>query len=128
MRELLKRYEDKSPEIFASCTASRLITKDQISRMMNTGLEVIYCDANVSFADTVISFGPIMEHTDTTVSFITDFITNRGMERVFAYSMEYSVEMTDDAIFKDTSQTIRNPIENTFQNNSSKQNISKTAF
>jgi hypothetical protein len=36
--------------------------------------------------------------------------------------------MTDDAIFNDTSQTIRNAIENTYQNNSSKQNISKTAF
>lgn len=56
MRELLKRYEDKSPEIFAPCTASRFITKYQISGMMNTGLEVIYCNANVSFEDTEIFF------------------------------------------------------------------------
>ena len=50
------------------------------------------------------------------------------MARVFAYFMERRVQMTDDAIFNDTSQTIRNAIENTFGNNSSKQNISKTAF
>lgn len=128
MRELLKRYEDKSPEIFAPCTASRFITKYQISGMMNTGLEVIYCNANVSFEDTEIFFGPIMEHTDTTVSFIPDFISNGGMARVIAYFMKSSVQMTDDAIFNNTPQTIRNAIENTFYNNSSKQNISKTAF
>ena len=69
-----------------------------------------------------------MEHTDAKVSLIPDFISNCGMARVFAYFMERRVQMTDDAIFNDTSQTIRNAIENTFSNNSSKQNISKTAF
>jgi glutamate dehydrogenase/leucine dehydrogenase len=115
-------------EIFAPCAASRLITEDQINRMIDTGLEVISCGANVPFADKEIFFGPIMEHTDAKVSLIPDFISNCGMARVFAYFMERRVQMTDDAIFNDTSQTIRNAIENTYQNNSSKQNISKTAF
>lgn len=115
-------------EIFAPCAASRLITKPQISQMIKTGLEVISCGANVPFADREIFFGPIMEHTDAQVSLIPDFISNCGMARVFAYFMERKVQMTDDAIFNDTSQTIRNAIENTFRNNSSKQNISKTAF
>ena len=115
-------------EIFAPCAASRLITEDQINRMIDTGLEVISCGANVPFADKEIFFGPIMEHTDAKVSLIPDFISNCGMARVFAYFMERRVQMTDDAIFNDTSHTIRNAIENTYQNNSSKQNISKTAF
>ncbi|WP_299151324.1 Glu/Leu/Phe/Val dehydrogenase dimerization domain-containing protein [uncultured Dokdonia sp.] len=115
-------------EIFAPCAASRLITEDQINRMIDTGLEVISCGANVPFSDKEIFFGPIMEHTDAKVSLIPDFISNCGMARVFAYFMERRVQMTDDAIFNDTSQTIRNAIENTYQNNSSKQNISKTAF
>ncbi len=115
-------------EIFAPCAASRLITKEQISTMINTGLEVISCGANVPFADTEIFFGPIMEYTDERVSLIPDFISNCGMARVFAYFMERKVQMTDDAIFNDTSITIKNAIQNTFSNNSTKTNISKTAF
>ena len=114
-------------EIFAPCAASRLITQSQIDQMIHTGLEVISCGANVPFADKEIFFGSIMEHTDTKVSLIPDFISNCGMARVFAYFMERKVQMTDEAIFNDTSQIIRKAIENTFNNNS-KQNISKTAF
>ena len=115
-------------EIFAPCAASRLITKEQISQMIDSGLEVISCGANVPFADKEIFFGPIMEYTDERVSLIPDFISNCGMARVFAYFMERKVHMTDDAIFNDTSMTIKNAIKNTFDHNSTKKNISKTAF
>ncbi|WP_339696139.1 Glu/Leu/Phe/Val dehydrogenase dimerization domain-containing protein [uncultured Marixanthomonas sp.] len=115
-------------EIFAPCAASRLITKEQISQMIDSGLEVISCGANVPFADKEIFFGPIMEYTDERVSLIPDFISNCGMARVFAYFMERKVQMTDEAIFNDTSMTIKNAIQNTFDNNSTKTNISKTAF
>lgn len=115
-------------EIFAPCAASRLITKDQITKMIDTKLEVISCGANVPFADKEIFFGPIMEYTDERVSLIPDFISNCGMARVFAYFMERRVQMTDEAIFNDTSITIKNAIRNTFDHNSSKTNISRTAF
>lgn len=74
-----------SAEIFAPCAASRLVTQEQISTLMDTGLEVISCGANVPFADKEIFFGPIMEFTDKRVSLIPDFISNCGMARVFAY-------------------------------------------
>lgn len=115
-------------EIFAPCAASRLITKEQISTMIDNKLEVVSCGANVPFADKEIFFGPIMEHTDERVSLIPDFISNCGMARVFAYFMERRVQMTDEAIFNDVSMTIENAIKNTFDHNSSKTNISKTAF
>jgi glutamate dehydrogenase/leucine dehydrogenase len=115
-------------EIFAPCAASRLISKTQIDQMISSGLEVISCGANVPFADKEIFFGSIMEHTDEQVSLIPDFISNCGMARVFAYFMERRVHMTDEAIFDDTSMTIRNAIQNTFNNNSSKKRISSTAF
>ncbi len=115
-------------EIFAPCAASRLITQDQIDAMIASGLEVISCGANVPFADKEIFFGPIMEDTDRKVSLIPDFISNCGMARVFAYFMERRVEMTDDAIFQDTSATIKNALEKTHQKNYSKTNISETAF
>ncbi len=115
-------------EVFAPCAASRLISKEQIDQMIDSGLEVISCGANVPFADKEIFFGPIMEYTDQKVSLIPDFISNCGMARVFAYFMERKVQMTDEAIFNDTSMTIRNAIQNTFTNNSSKKQISNTAF
>ena len=115
-------------EIFAPCAASRLVQKEQIDAMINAGLEVISCGANVTFADKEIFFGSIMEHTDERVSVIPDFISNCGMARVFAYFMERRVQMTDEAIFSDTSQTIRDAIQNTYNHNSSNKNISRTAF
>ena len=36
--------------------------------------------------------------------------------------------MEDESIFKDTSKTIHNALENVFEKNSSSKNISKTAF
>ncbi|MGO1584565.1 MAG: Glu/Leu/Phe/Val dehydrogenase dimerization domain-containing protein [Mesonia sp.] len=115
-------------EIFTPCAASRLITKEQVSTMIDNGLEVISCGANVPFADKEIFFGSIMEYTDERISLIPDFISNCGMARVFAYLMENEVEMTDEAIFNDTSMTIRKAIQNSFDHSSDKKNISKTAF
>lgn len=115
-------------EIFAPCAASRLIKQDQINQMIDSGLEVISCGANVPFADQEIFFGPIMEDTDKKVSLIPDFISNCGMARVFAYFMERRVEMSDEAIFSDTSNIIKKALENTYAKNSSKTNISETAF
>ncbi len=115
-------------EIFAPCAASRLITIHQIDEMIDSGLEVISCGANVPFADKEIFFGPIMEHTDYRVSLIPDFISNCGMARVFAYFMERKVQMTDEAIFNDTSFTIRKALEKVYQKRNSKTEISATAF
>jgi len=115
-------------EIFAPCAASRLITIHQIDEMIDSGLEVISCGANVPFADKEIFFGPIMEHTDYRVSLIPDFISNCGMARVFAYFMERRVQMTDEAIFNDTSNKIKEAIEKVYNKNQSKTGISATAF
>jgi glutamate dehydrogenase/leucine dehydrogenase len=114
--------------IFTPCAASRLVTQDQVDAMITSGLEVISCGANVPFADKAIFFGPIMEAVDHKISLIPDFISNCGMARVFAYFMEKKVQMTDEAIFNDTSQTIQKAIEKINQLNPSKTNISATAF
>jgi len=115
-------------EVFAPCAASRLITIHQIDEMIDSGLEVISCGANVPFADKEIFFGPIMEHTDYKVSLIPDFISNCGMARVFAYFMERKVQMTDEAIFNDASRTIKEAIEKVYNKNKSRTGISATAF
>ena len=115
-------------EIFAPCAASRLVTGAQVDAMIVAGLEVISCGANVPFADKEIFFGPIMEATDSKVSLIPDFISNCGMARVFAYFMESKVSMTDEAVFKDASDTIKKALKDVHAKNSNKTGISFTAF
>ncbi|MGM0933433.1 MAG: Glu/Leu/Phe/Val dehydrogenase dimerization domain-containing protein [Bacteroidota bacterium] len=127
-QEINEKIWQLDAEVFAPCAASRLINKDQITNLIERKLEVISSGANVPFADEAIFFGPIMEYTDEKVSLIPDFIANCGMARVFAYFMEGRVQMTDESIFNDTSMTIKNAIQNTYNNNSSKTGVSKTAF
>jgi len=115
-------------EIFVPAAASRLLTQSQLDAMINNGLEVISSGANVPFADKEIFFGPISKSADERVSVLPDFIANCGMARVFAYLMEDNVEMTDKAIFADTSDCIKNALIKSHSINNSKTNISKTAF
>ena len=126
--EMNKRIWSLETEVFMPCAASRLITKNQIDEMIGSGLEVISCGANVPFADKEIFFGPIMEYTDGKVSLIPDFISNCGMARVFAYFMERKVQMTDEAIFNDTSKIIKKALEKVHEQSQFKTEISKTAF
>ena len=127
--EINDQIWDLKSEIFLPCAASRLITKNQVERMLKSGIEVIAPGANVPFADKEIFFGPISDYTDQNTSLIPDFISNCGMARVFAYLMGNDLErMEDESIFKDTSKTIQNALENVFEKNSNSKNISKTAF
>ena len=115
-------------EIFIPAAASRLVTKDQVQTMMNNGLEVISCGANVPFQDPEIFFGPTGEFADQNVSVIPDFIANCGMARVFAYLMGDNVEITDEAIFTDISSIIGNALKKTYAQKTSKNEIAKTSF
>lgn len=119
-----------SAEIFIPAAASRLVTKEQVTQMISSGLEVISPGANVPFADKEIFFGPIMEYTDQKVSLLPDFISNCGIARVFAYFMENRIDlpMQDKAIFDDTSTIIKNAIQKIHDLNQNKTDICKTAF
>ena len=119
---------DISADIFIPCAASRLITKDQVDRMIKGGMEVISSGANVPFADQEIFFGPIAEYTDSKISVIPDFISNCGMARVFAYFMQTGASMSDEAIFGDTSDIIKKAMGTAHQKDSSKVGIAKNAF
>lgn len=115
-------------EIFVPAAASRLLSQNQLDQMVENGLEVISSGANVPFADKEIFFGPISKSADERVSVLPDFIANCGMARVFAYLMGDNIEMTDTAIFSDTSNRIKDALQNSYNLNKSKQNISKTAM
>ncbi|MFC3416407.1 Glu/Leu/Phe/Val dehydrogenase dimerization domain-containing protein [Algoriphagus hitonicola] len=126
--EINSRIWDLESEIFIPAAASRLITREQSERMVKAGLEVISCGANVPFADSEIFFGPIGVWTDQQVSVIPDFIANCGMARVFAYLMSDQAMVTDEAIFLDVSETIRQALEKTFAENSSKIKLAESSF
>lgn len=128
--EMNQKVWTLNAEIFVPAAASRLVSKEQISQMISSGLEVISPGANVPFADKEIFFGPIMEFTDSQVSLLPDFISNCGIARVFAYLMEarQSLPMQDAAIFNDTSETIKKALLSTYNKNNSKKEICKTAF
>lgn len=127
--EVNEKVWDLEAEVFLPCAASRLVSKDQIERMISSGLEVVASGANVPFADDAIFYGPIAELTDKSVALIPDFIANCGMARVFAYLMsDGNVDMSDEAIFVDTSNTIRKAIVATHEQSSGKTEITATAF
>ncbi|TKC12696.1 amino acid dehydrogenase [Pedobacter polaris] len=115
-------------EIFVPAASSRLVQQAEVDKMINGGLEVIACGANVPFADKEIFFGSIMEHADNHVAVIPDFIANCGMARVFAYLMQRNVEMSDDAIFSDASSIIKDALQAVYVTSNKRTNLSSTAF
>jgi glutamate dehydrogenase/leucine dehydrogenase len=115
-------------EIFIPAAASRLITREQVDRMIASQLEVFSCGANVPFADPEIFFGPTGLYADEKFSVIPDFIANCGMARVFAYFMENQVKMDDASIFNDISQTIRSALIKSHAINQQKTGIAQASF
>ena len=127
--EMNAKIWDLSADVFIPCAGSRMITQDQLERMIAAGVGVISAGANVPFADPEIFFGKIADHADSNISIIPDFISNCGMARVFAYLMSNDLkELTDKGIFSDTSEIIYSALKNTHKTNPNKTGIAKSAF
>ncbi|AOW94066.1 amino acid dehydrogenase [Rhodococcus sp. WMMA185] len=115
-------------EIFLPCAASRLVTRDQLNRLIVGGLELVASGANVPFADNEIFYGPTYEYADKSVSVVPDFIANCGMARAFALLMEGDIEVSDEAIFGDVSATIAAALERCYARSPEPTGIAGTAF
>ena len=127
--EIEAKIWDIPADVFIPCAGSRMISKEQLDRMKTAGVELISAGANVPFADPEIFFGSIAEEADESLALIPDFIANCGMARVFAYLMSNDLNKLDDhEIFKDTSNTIKEALETTYQVNDAKTNLAKSAF
>ena len=127
-KEAYDRIWDVPAEVFLPCAASRLVTREQVDRLVRGGLEVIASGANVPFADPEIFYGPIAEHADNHVSVIPDFIANCGMARVFAYCMQEGALLTDQSIFQDVSDRIAQALQRTWERNPGRTDLTRTAF
>ncbi len=123
-----ERIWDVGAEIFVPAARSRLVTKEQISRMKKKGLELITCGANIPFAEDDIFLGPIGIFADNSVSVIPDFISNTGLSRVFAYLMTDKALLTDEAIFEDVSKAIQTALKKTHQINPEKTKIAQVSL
>jgi glutamate dehydrogenase/leucine dehydrogenase len=123
-----KMIWDLEFEVFIPAAASRLVAKEQVDRMITSGVEVFSCGANVPFADPEIFFGPTGLYADEKFSILPDFIANCGMARVFAYFMESEVAMDDAAVFGDISKVIRRALEKTKKVNAAKTKIAQASF
>ena len=120
---------DTQADVFIPCAGSRMISKEQLDRMIQSGIKVISAGANVPFADPEIFFGSIAEKADESLALIPDFIANCGMARVFAYLMSNDLKkLEDNEIFEDTSNIIKNALEETYKVNPSTTGLAKSAF
>lgn len=126
--EVNSKIWDIPADIFLPCAASRLVTQEQCNRLIKAGVEVISSGANVPFADPEIFYGPIADQVDQQLSLIPDFIANCGMARVFAYCMQENIELSDSAIFKDTSSIIYEALKKVKARNPKKTEFTSTAF
>ena len=119
---------DVKCDIFVPCAGSRLVNMEQIGRLIKNGLELISCGSNVPFADKELFFGKTLAYADKHVTVIPDFIANCGMARVFAFLMNGVADITDEAIFNDTSNTIFKALKRIKDTHEGDKNIIKKAL
>lgn len=126
--EASQQIWDLEADVFIPGAASKLVTREQMDSLIAKGLQVVSCGANVPFIDDQVFFGPTAKNTDERISVIPDFIANCGMARVFAYLMQPHALLTDESIFLDVSQVIREALQNTRAVDSNNVLISTTAL
>jgi len=126
--EANERIWDIATDIFIPGAASKLLSRAQMDRLMDAGLKVMSCGANVPFVDDEVFFGPTAKYVDDKIAVIPDFIANCGMARVFAYLMTVHAELTDAAIFEDISTTIRKGLEAIYAKNPVNTAVSTTGL
>ncbi|MFT4833901.1 MAG: glutamate dehydrogenase/leucine dehydrogenase [Marinoscillum sp.] len=128
--ECNKKIWSIGAEIFIPAAASRLVSKEQATALIDNQLEVVACGANVPFSDLEIFYGPIAEMVDQKAALVTDFISNCGMARTFAYLMDPKNDsrITDDQIFSDISRTIETALKKVHDINPEKTGLAKSAF
>ncbi len=126
--DMADSFWNSGAEIFIPAAASRLITGEHIEKLLKGGLEVVSCGANVPFKEQEIFFGPITQLTDSKTSLIADFVANCGMARVFSYLMQDGSDLSEEAIFEDTSKVIKEALEEIYNYDSGKSNLTSHAF
>lgn len=114
--------------IFIPAAASRLVEMSNINNLINNGLNVISCGANIPFKEKKIFYGEVTEYLDERIFLIPDFVANSGMARVFSYLMKKNPIINDESIFSDVSKTIKSTMLKSFEQNKKKNYFTKTSL
>ena len=122
--EANEKIWDIAADIFIPGAASKIVSREQVERLMKHDLQTISCGANVPFVDDKVFFGETASILDKQISIIPDFVANCGMARVFAYLMQNDIEVTDNAIFSDVSNVIKTYLTALYEKSSSVTEIS----
>lgn len=123
-----KKIWDIPADVFIPAAGSRLVTGDQLRKLVNNNLEVIASGANVPFKDHEIFYGETLKKADELVTVIPDFIANCGMARTFAYLMSDNPEVSSSAIFSDVQQKIKEAISEVLSKNKTGRHFTQTAL
>ncbi len=123
-----KRIWDVEADIFVPAAASKLVTKEQIERLIKNGLKMVSSGANNPFVSNDLFFGDTAMYVDEHCSMIPDFIANCGMARLFAYLMMQDIELSDEGMFNDISYTIREAMFECYKYSTAKTKLSQTAI
>ena len=114
--------------IFIPAAASRLVEMSNINNLINNGLNVISCGANIPFKEKKIFYGEVTEYLDERIFLIPDFVANSGMARVFSYLMKKNPIINDESIFSDVSKTIKSTMLKSFEQNKKKNILRKPLY
>jgi len=107
-----KPFWETAADVFVPASASETLDEAVLARLRAAGVSVIACGSNVPFKEAGPGRLEVQKQADAAFSIIPDFIANCGMARCFAFLMEKETpDLTCEAIFADTEQTIRSGME-----------------
>ncbi len=115
-------------DLFIPAAGSRMVEKQQMESLIENGLKLVSCGANVPFNDQEIFMGPILSEIDQKIAVVPDFIANCGMARVFAYLMDIKGEISDKLLFEDCSNTIKKALLEVYKDSPNGLNLTKKSL
>lgn len=126
--EMERRLFDIGAQIFIPAAASRVIESRHVDALLSSGVELIACGANAPFQESAIFYGEQTRRLDERVALLPDFIANCGMARAFAYLMGERTDLSESAIFADTSGCLRAALTKICAAHSTPTQITRHAF
>ncbi len=128
MTSVSSKLWNEAYDIFIPAAASRIVDINESKLLIDNGLKLISCGANVPFAEDKIIYGNTSQWLDQRISLIPDFIANCGMARTFCYLMNENCQVEEHAIFSDVSEIIKSCILMLYRNSTEPTNIMHNAL
>lgn len=127
--ELDVSIENLHVDVFIPAAGSNLISREYMKLLINNGLKMVSCGANLPFEDNGHLYGPIQQWVDQQITLIPDFIANCGMAKAYAILMSGTdCRPEEPEIFHGISSAIYDALKITSQHHKQKTGISRAAL